>query len=55
VILSAGSIGSTLLLLSGVGGRDLLQRAAVELDRPGVGQNLQDHLQRADPVSGVRR
>jgi len=48
VILSAGSIGSTqLLLLSGIGpGRDLLQLGLpVELDRPGVGQNLQDHLQ----------
>jgi choline dehydrogenase-like flavoprotein len=48
VILSAGSIGSTqLLLLSGIGpGRDLLRLGIpVELDRPGVGQNLQDHLQ----------
>jgi choline dehydrogenase-like flavoprotein len=48
VILSAGSIGSAqLLLLSGVGpGRDLLNHGLpVVLDRPGVGQNLQDHLQ----------
>src|SRR5690349_21830917 len=48
VILSAGSIGSTqLLLLSGIGpGRDLLGLdIPVALDRPGVGQNLQDHLQ----------
>jgi len=48
VILSAGSICSTqLLLLSGIGpGRDLLRLGLpVELDRPGVGQNLQDHLQ----------
>ena len=48
MILSAGSIGSTqLLLLSGIGpGRDLLQLGLpVELDRPGVGENLQDHLQ----------
>jgi len=48
VILSAGSIGSTqLLLLSGIGpGRDLLELdIPVVLDRPGVGKNLQDHLQ----------
>ncbi len=48
VILSAGSIGSAqLLLLSGIGpGRDLLGLGLpVVLDRPGVGQNLQDHLQ----------
>jgi choline dehydrogenase-like flavoprotein len=48
VILSAGAIGSTqLLLLSGIGpGRDLLDLdIPVALDRPGVGQNLQDHLQ----------
>ena len=59
VILSAGSIGSTqLLLLSGIGpGRDLLQLGLpVELDRPGVGQNLQDHLQLRliYKVSGVK-
>jgi len=48
LILAAGAIGSTqLLLLSGIGpGRDLLPLGLpVELDRPGVGQNLQDHLQ----------
>ena len=48
MILAAGSIGSPqLLLLSGVGpGRDLLELGIpVVLDRPGVGQNLQDHLQ----------
>ena len=48
VILSAGSIGSAqLLLLSGIGpGRDLLNHnIPVVLDRPGVGHNLQDHLQ----------
>src|ERR1051325_3547934 len=48
VILAAGSIGSAqLLLLSGIGpGRDLLDLGIpVVLDRPGVGQNLQDHLQ----------
>ena len=59
VILSAGSIGSAqLLLLSGVGpGRDLLEHGVpVVLDRPGVGQNLQDHLQlrMIYQVSGVK-
>jgi choline dehydrogenase-like flavoprotein len=48
IILSAGSIGSTqLLLLSGVGPTAALQSLgiAVVIDRPGVGENLQDHLQ----------
>jgi choline dehydrogenase len=59
VILAAGAIGSIqLLLLSGIGpGRDLLPLGlTVELDRPGVGQNLQDHLQLRliYRVSGVR-
>jgi len=59
VILSAGSIGSVqLLLLSGVGpGRDLLNLGIpLVLDRPGVGQNLQDHLQirMIYKVSGVK-
>jgi len=59
VILSAGSIGSAqLLLLSGIGpGRDLLDLGIpVVLDRPGVGQNLQDHLQirMIHRVSGVK-
>ena len=59
VILSAGSIGSVqLLLLSGIGpGRDLLNLGIpVVLDRPGVGQNLQDHLQlrMIYKVSGVK-
>src|SRR4051812_29222144 len=59
VILSAGSIGSPqLLLLSGVGpGRDLLDLGIpVVLDRPGVGKNLQDHLQlrMVYQVSGVK-
>jgi choline dehydrogenase len=59
VILSAGSIGSAqLLLLSGIGpGRDLLDLGLpVVLDRPGVGQNLQDHLQLRliYKVSGVK-
>ena len=48
VILAAGSIGSVQILkLSGVGGADELTRLgiAVVLDKPGVGENLQDHLQ----------
>ena len=59
VILSAGSIGSAqLLMLSGIGrGIDLLNHGVpVVLDRPGVGQNLQDHLQlrMIYKVSGVK-
>jgi len=48
VILSAGSIGSVQILqLSGIGPADLLQRHGVTVwhDAPGVGANLQDHLQ----------
>jgi choline dehydrogenase len=48
VILAAGSIGSTqLLLLSGIGPAEHLRGHGVPvlLDRPGVGSNLQDHLQ----------
>ena len=48
VILSAGSIGSPQILqLSGIGPAALLQRhgIAVVHDAPGVGANLQDHLQ----------
>ncbi len=48
VILAAGSIGSTqILLLSGVGPAAHLREhgISVVLDRPGVGANLQDHLQ----------
>jgi choline dehydrogenase len=48
VILSAGSIGSPQILqLSGIGPAALLQRhgIAVQVDLPGVGANLQDHLQ----------
>jgi choline dehydrogenase len=59
VILSAGSIGSTqLLLLSGIGPGGKLREHGinVELDRPGVGENLQDHLQLRliYKVSGVK-
>jgi choline dehydrogenase len=48
VILAAGSIGSTqTLLLSGVGPAAQLQQFGIPvvLDKPGVGENLQDHLQ----------
>jgi len=48
VILAAGSLGSAqLLLLSGIGPAAHLQEhgIAVIADRPGVGSNLQDHLQ----------
>jgi choline dehydrogenase len=48
VILCAGSIGSPQLLqLSGIGPAQLLQKhgIAVVADVPGVGENLQDHLQ----------
>jgi choline dehydrogenase len=48
VILAAGSIGSTqLLLLSGIGPAEHLRERGIPivLDRPGVGSNLQDHLQ----------
>ena len=48
VVLCAGSIGSPQLLqLSGIGPGDLLQRHGIAVlhDLPGVGANLQDHLQ----------
>lgn len=48
VILSAGAIGSPQILqLSGIGPAALLKNLgiAVEQDLPGVGENLQDHLQ----------
>lgn len=48
VILSAGSIGSPhLLQLSGIGASDVLKQAGVPVvhDLPGVGANLQDHLE----------
>ena len=48
VILAAGSIGSTqILLLSGIGPAAHLREHGIDvvLDRPGVGANLQDHLQ----------
>jgi choline dehydrogenase len=48
VILSAGSIGSPhILQLSGVGPKQVLADADIECihDLPGVGENLQDHLE----------
>ncbi len=59
VILSAGAIGSPhLLMLSGVGpAAHLAQHGiATVLDKPGVGRNLQDHLQLRTiyKVSGVK-
>jgi len=48
VILSAGSLQSPQLLqLSGIGPASLLRQHGIEVvhDLPGVGQNLQDHLQ----------
>lgn len=47
-LLCAGSIGSPQLLqLSGIGPADLLQQHGIPVlhDLPGVGENLQDHLQ----------
>ncbi len=59
VILCAGAIGSPHILhLSGIGPGEWLSGAGVEvaLDLPGVGQNLQDHLQQRSiyRVSGVK-
>jgi choline dehydrogenase len=48
VILAAGAIGSPQLLqLSGIGPAELLRRHGIQVlhDAPGVGANLQDHLQ----------
>ncbi|HEY4920439.1 MAG TPA: GMC family oxidoreductase N-terminal domain-containing protein [Xanthobacteraceae bacterium] len=48
IILAAGSIGSTqILLLSGVGPAERAKALGIPvvLDKPGVGENLQDHLQ----------
>lgn len=59
VILCAGAVGSPhLLQRSGIGPADWLQEVGIDvaLDRPGVGRNLQDHLQQRAiyKVSGVR-
>lgn len=58
VVLAAGAVGSPQILeLSGIGRADVLARAGVALRRelPGVGENLQDHLQlrTAFKVQGV--
>ena len=48
LILSAGSIGSPhLLQLSGIGPAEILEQAGIEVlhELPGVGENLQDHLE----------
>ena len=48
LILSAGSIGSPhLLQLSGIGSAKTLENAGIEIlhELPGVGENLQDHLE----------
>ncbi|MDY6883216.1 MAG: choline dehydrogenase [Pseudomonadota bacterium] len=48
VILSAGSVGSPhILQLSGVGDSEALAKAGIDVKHhlPGVGQNLQDHLE----------
>ncbi|HAK51411.1 MAG TPA: choline dehydrogenase, partial [Gammaproteobacteria bacterium] len=48
VVLAAGSIGSPQLLqLSGIGSGELLRDSGIDVEHelPGVGENLQDHLQ----------
>ena len=59
VVLAAGAIGSPMILqLSGIGSGEVLKAAGIEVrhELPGVGENLQDHLQVrcAFKVSGVR-
>ncbi|MCO5129909.1 MAG: GMC family oxidoreductase N-terminal domain-containing protein [Xanthobacteraceae bacterium] len=59
VILCAGSIGSVAILhRSGIGPADWLGALGIDVaaDRPGVGRNLQDHLQQRAiyKVSGVK-
>ncbi|KAA0968926.1 FAD-binding protein [Aureimonas fodinaquatilis] len=59
VVLSAGAIGSPQILeLSGIGRGSVLQDAGIDLvlERPEVGENLQDHLQLrcAYKVNGIR-
>ena len=59
VLLTAGAINSPALLeLSGIGRPDVLRRAGIEIscESPGVGENLQDHLQirTAFKVSGAK-
>jgi choline dehydrogenase len=59
VVLCAGAIGTPQILqLSGIGPVSVLQAAGItpRLDHPGVGENLQDHLQirAVFGVEGVR-
>jgi choline dehydrogenase len=59
VILSAGAIGSIQILQrSGIGPAEWLSSLGIDvvLDKPGVGRNLQDHLQQRAiyKVSGIR-
>jgi choline dehydrogenase len=59
ILLCAGAIGSPCILqLSGVGPAEWLSELGIEvfLDRPGVGRNLQDHLQQRAiyKVDGVK-
>jgi choline dehydrogenase-like flavoprotein len=59
VVLCAGAIGSTQILqLSGIGPGEWLSELGIPVvcDRPGVGRNLQDHLQQRSiyRVSGVK-
>ena len=54
VILAGGAIGSPqLLMLSGVGPKDTLTNVGidVQIELPGVGQNLQDHIVRCMSAS----
>lgn len=47
LVLAAGTVGSPhILMLSGIGPGDVLRQAgvSVRVDRPSVGQNLQDHV-----------
>ncbi len=59
IVLSAGAVGSVQILMrSGIGDGERLQSLGIPVvsERPGVGQNLQDHLQLRliFKVSGVR-
>lgn len=59
IILAAGSVGTTQILLrSGIGDGERLRQLGIPVvaDRPGVGRNLQDHLQlrMIYKVSGAR-